>query len=111
MKHEKEVATKLTKQVQHLQKISTPTASPNGSHHVVEQKKIEELGTKFDEALSHSLSIKEERITQLEARLADVIKENRTLREDLLGMKRISSQSNGPTTPTRLINCYCNVIN
>lgn len=86
--------------MQHFQKNSTPLASPNG--HIEEQKKIEELGTKFDEALSHSLAIKEERINQLEARLADVIKDNKTLREDLLGMqKKGSPQRNGPISASQ----------
>ena len=60
LKHEKDVASTLTKQIEHFQKTKTPLASPSG--HNEERKKIEELGTKFDEALSHSLMIKEERI-------------------------------------------------
>ena len=53
-----------------------------------EQKKIKELQDKMDEAHSHSLAIKEERIGQLEARLEEVNHENQTLREDLSSLRK-----------------------
>ena len=74
--------------------VSTGTNNSPLGH--VEQKKIEELGTKFDEALSQSLAIKEERISQLELRLEESLKENGSLRDDISALRKelIKAQAN-----------------
>ena len=83
LKHEKEVSGKLTKQVEHLQKMVAQGKGEAGLSTPVknEQKAIQELGNKIDEAYSQSLETKEKRIVQLEQRLEELRQENSGLRK------------------------------
>ncbi|XP_019849313.1 PREDICTED: girdin-like [Amphimedon queenslandica] len=106
LKHEKDVASTLTKQVERLQKSAANPSDPVTDGR--EQKKISDLSTKFDEALSQSLSIKEGRINQLEGRLTEVIRENESLRNEMSSLKRRSPlspthQPNTSTTPVHSV--------
>lgn len=106
LKHEKDVSSTLTKQVERLQKSVTSSAPSDSAANGQEQKKIADLGTKFDEALSQSLSIKEERINQLEGRLTEIIRENESLRSEMSSLK-----GRTPLSPTQRTNTTPYVIN
>ena len=74
---------------------------------------IHNLETKFDEAYTQSLAVKEERISQLEQRVEETTRENQSLRNDVSSLRKelIQSQarrvSPGHSPMSRYMFCTC----
>lgn len=88
LKHVNEQNRKLMEQ--RSGKAVVPTSGHNQIHN---------LETKFDEAYSQSMAVKEERIAQLEQRLEESMQENQTLRGDVTSLRKevIQSQARRPS--------------
>ena len=62
---------------------------------------IHSLETKFDEAYTQSLAVKDERILQLEQRVEETTRENQSLRTDVSSLRKelIQSQARRVVSP------------
>ena len=94
----------MIQELKHLKEQNKKLVERNSGREVVfgaGDSQIHSLETKFDEAYTQSLAVKDERILQLEQRMEETTRENQSLRSDVSSLRKelIQSQTRRVVSP------------